>query len=400
MLDSRDAQQIETAETVRRMAAGVFHSLNNLFATLLTHSSLLLLSLERGRWTPAELTEGLQIIARHVTRGSEILRRLRALTGARAEQPVTRVEVNGVIREVVALTDSLIRQARTRSVPIEVRLDLEEVPPVVGRPSELVEVLVNLIVNAIEAMPEGGILTLESTLDGNDVLLRVADTGVGIADEIKAQLFTPFFTTKAGGTGLGLSVSREIVRRHGGDLLADSIEGEGSHFTIRLPAATGSPGKTVVPPPGWRVLVVDDDRFFREVLVEVLATAGYEVKGAAGGQEALACLKREPYDLVLADIVMPDITGWEVARAARAHDPTTVVILFSARSIRPEDPSLREIGANAFLEKPFRVPELIGAVRAALANRRETDCPTMAGPKGLAQTRANPFGRFRPPSGA
>lgn len=372
MLSARDAQQFEKAETIRRMAGGVFHNLANIFTALLGRASLLLRSLESGRWTLSHLTDGLTLIAQNVSRGNEILNRLRGFMRESAEQRVMRVDVNDLVREVVALADPLIRGAQTRSATIEVRQELGEIPRVLGRGSELVEVVLNLIVNAIEAMPDGGVLTFETTLEGFDVLLRVRDTGVGISDEIKAQLFTPFFTTKAGGTGLGLSVSREIIRRHGGDLTVESLEGEGSCFTIRLPGAVVDLKEKGVPLKdlrGWRVLVVDDDPFSREVLGELLATVGCQVRGVSAGQEALTSLKREIYDLVVADIVMPDITGWEVARAASEQNPSSVVILVSGWSLQPDDPSLQEIGAAAFLRKPVRLPELVEAVEGVLAGR-------------------------------
>jgi signal transduction histidine kinase/CheY-like chemotaxis protein len=371
-LRAREAQRLERAETVRRMTGGVFHSLNNIFASLLGRTQLLLGSLERDRWTREQLTEGLQSIAGSITRGSEILKRLRGLVREPAGKPVTRVEVNDLVREVVALADPLIREAQGRSAPIEVRQELEEVPQVVARPSELLEVLLNLIVNAVEAMPEGGTLSLETTRDGPQVLVRVRDTGIGIPDAVKGQLFTPFFTTKAGGTGLGLSVSREIVLRHGGDLAVESTEGKGTCVSVGLPVAEvgrgveGAPARDLR---GWRVLVVDDDPFVREVVGQLLAMEGCQVRDAAGGEEALACLRRQHYDLVLVDVVMPDMPGWQVARAARAQEPAPVVILFTGWRIEPDDPSLRESGADAFLRKPIRLPELIEAVRRVLAKR-------------------------------
>lgn len=371
VLRAREAQQVERAETVRRMTGGIFHSLNNVFATLLGRASLLVRSLEGKRWTPAQLAEGLRIIAQTVAQGSDILKRLRQLTRDRAEPAVTRMDVNEVIREVVALADPLVRGALTRSATIEVRLELGEVSPVLGRPAELIDVLLNLVVNAIDAMPTGGILTLESGRDGANVLVRVKDTGAGVPDAVRAQLFTPFFTTKPQGTGLGLSVSREIVRQHGGDIALESVEGKGTCVTVTLPvAAAGPSGRGMLPSlAGWRALIADDDPFVRELLVDLLATSGCHVRAAGAGGEALACVEREPFDLVLADIVMPEVTGWQVARAARAQNPAAVVILFSGWELRPEDPSLAEIGADAFLPKPIHLPAVMEAVQRALAAR-------------------------------
>jgi signal transduction histidine kinase len=372
MRRAHEAQKLEKAETIRRMTGGVFHSLNNFFTAILGRATLLLRALDRGQWTPAQLTEGLQVIARNVTRASEILNRLRVLTRESAEQPVTRVDVNGLVREGIALTDPLIRETLLRSATIEVREEPGEIPLVVGRSSELLEVLVNLIVNAIEAMPEGGTLTLASSHQGATVLIRVQDTGLGVPDAVKAQLFTPFFTTKAHGTGLGLSVSQEILRRHGGDLEVESVEGKGTCFTVKLPAVVGLEEGTSLPGlMSRRALIVDDDPFFRDILAKLLTAEGYQVSSAAGGAEAVACLEREPYNLVITDIVMPNITGWQVATTARARNPEAVVIVFSGWGNQSEDPSFQDIGADAFLPKPFQLPELVQTVRGVLARRTQ-----------------------------
>jgi len=367
---AREAQQVERAETIRRMTGGIFHSLNNIFATLVGRTGLLLRTLESGRWTPAQLTAGLESMAQAVAQAREILKRLRQLTRPPAEPAVTRVDVNELVREVVALADPLIRDALMRSVTIEVRLELSEVPKVLGRASELIDVLLNLIVNAIDAMPAGGVLALETAHEGANVWVRVRDAGTGVPDEVRAQLFTPFFTTKPHGTGLGLSVSREIVRQHGGDIALESAEGEGTCVAITLPAAEGLLGARALPNlVGWRVLIVDDDPFVRELLVELFEKAGCDVQAAEGGQDALAYLERAPYELVLADIVMPRVTGWQVARAGRAKNPAAVVILFSGWELGPEDPSLAEIGVDVFLPKPIRLQAVMEAVQRALATR-------------------------------
>ncbi len=277
------------------------------------------------------------------------------------------MNVTGIARDVMALAEPLIREGQERSTTIEVCLRADEVSAVIGRASELLEVLLNLVVNAIEAMPQGGVLTVETVGEGDDVLVRVRDTGVGIPDGVKPKLFTPFFTTKIGGTGLGLNVSREIIRRHGGDVIVESAEGEGTCITVRLPAADMNPTDLR----GWRVLVADDDALSRVVVVELLAAAGCQSEGVAGGTAALAAINLTPYDLVLLDLFMPDLPGWEVARVARLHDPAPIIGLFTGWDIGSDDPILRESGANLFLQKPIRLPDLLAAVQAALERRTE-----------------------------
>ncbi len=367
----REAQRLEKAETIRRMTGGVYHSLNNLFTTLLGRSGLILNSVKRDGSISTWLTDGLEVNARTLARGAEILKRLRGLMRDSAEEPVTRMDVRGIARDVVALAEPMIREGERRSATIEVCLKFEEVPPVVGRASELLEVLLNLIVNAIEAMPDGGVLTVETAVEGDDVLVRVRDTGCGIPDAVKAKLFTPFFTTKTGGTGLGLNVSREIIRRHGGDVSAESTQGKGTCVTVRFPVAEVG----LADLRGWRVLVADDDPLSRVVIVELLAAAGCQSEGVEGGAAALAAAERARYDLVLLDMVMPDIPGWEVARAVCARDPAPIVGIITGWDIGADHPALQESGADLFLQKPIRLPELLGAVRGVLGRRaRRNTC--------------------------
>jgi signal transduction histidine kinase/CheY-like chemotaxis protein len=367
MLRAREARQLERAEAIRRMAGGIFHSLRNVFASIHGRSQLLLLWADRHRPAAAELTKGLQIIAQQSARGSEILARVRGFTREPAEEPVRQVAMNDLVREVLVLTEPLIREAQGRATGIEVRQDLGAVAPVVGRASELAEVLMNLVVNAIEAMPGGGTLTLQSMQEGDDVLVRVRDTGPGIAEDVRSRLFTPFFTTKPEGTGLGLSISQEILRRHGGGVTVESVAGHGACFTVRVPAMAG-PATAPTAAGKWRALVVDDDAFVRDLLVEALASLGGCVEAAGGGEEALSLLERQPYDVVVLDIVLPDLTGWEVARAARALTPPPGVILLSGW-VGADDPALREPLADVFLRKPLRVPDLLQAVQGLLAKR-------------------------------
>jgi two-component system cell cycle sensor histidine kinase/response regulator CckA len=365
-LHIREAHRIEKAETIRRMTGGVYHSLNNLFTTLLGRSSLLLDAAKRAASMPVQFTSTLEMMNRTLSRGADILKRLRGLMRETAEEPVTRIDLRALVADVVALTEPLLREGETRSASMELRLSLDEVPSVVGRPSELLEVLLNLVVNAIEAMPEGGALSIETTVEDTEVLLRVRDTGVGIPDAVKPKLFTPFFTTKSGGTGLGLNVSREIIRGHGGELTVESHEGNGTCITVRFPTAKPLPADLA----GWRVLVADDDGLSRMVVVELLAAIGCRSEGVPGGLAALAAVEMASYDLVLFDVFMPDMPGWEAARVVRSRDRAPLVGLFTGWDIGPDDPMLRDSGADLFLQKPVRLPELLQAVQHAVEKRR------------------------------
>lgn len=375
LLRAPEARQLEKTQTMRRLAGGPLHSLKNRLTVLRGRSQLLLRMIESGRATPADLSRGLRLIAEQTARVNEVLDQirdhLRGFMQESAEEPV-RTTVNDLVREVLAFTEPLIREAEARTAAIEVRQTLGDVPPVLGRPSELSEVLVNLVVNAIEAMPQGGLLAVETAAESDAVFIQVKDTGAGMSQAVKAQLFTPFFTTKGGGTGLGLNIAQEIVRRHGGEIAVESAEGAGCCVSIRLPAVEFSPplpGEPETDRAAGHVLVVDDDVLVRKFLGEVLTSLGWLVTDAADGREALAHLMSRSYDLVLTDIVLPEVAGWEVARAARAQQPPPAVILLSGW-IESDDPALRQSG-DAFLQKPVQLSDLAETVREVLARRRQ-----------------------------
>jgi signal transduction histidine kinase len=226
------ASKLSATERLRaagEIAAGVAHDLNNLFSVLAGHLFLLR---ERG----GADTRSLDAMEAAVRDGTAAMRRLRQMV-RREEEPFVPVDAGQLVREATAMVEPLIK-ARAG---IELRVELDGQAPVLGRPAELREVLVNLMLNAVDAMPQGGRLTATSSRRGRRVCLEVADTGVGMSAELRERIFDPFFTTKQNGTGLGLAVARGIVVRHGGEIRVESEPGRGSRFVVDLPATGGGP---------------------------------------------------------------------------------------------------------------------------------------------------------------
>jgi CheY-like chemotaxis protein/anti-sigma regulatory factor (Ser/Thr protein kinase) len=252
------------------------------------------------------------------------------------------VDAHRLVADVVALTQPRWKdQAQAGGRPVRVVTDLAPVPPIAGRAEELRGILTNLVFNAVDALPEGGTITLRVHPDpapppgaGGHVVVEVRDDGVGMTEAVRQQCLDPFFTTRGRrGTGLGLAMVYGVVLRHNGTLEIDSAPGQGTTVRLRLPAhapvageprAVGGPP----PPPGrrLRVLVVDDEPLVRETTVAYLTAEGHRVRTAANGQEALAILDTEPFDLVVTDRAMPDLSGDAVASAAAALG-TPVILL-------------------------------------------------------------------------
>jgi len=220
-------------------------------------------------------------------------------------------------------------EALLRQIRIDTALDLGAIQPVAGELAPLREVLMNLVLNAIDAMPGGGRLGVRTWADGQGVHCDVSDSGAGMPEEVRQRALDPFFTTKGPkSTGLGLSVTYGIIQRHNGKLEIDSAPGRGTTVHVTLPSAGGA---AVVPasstpepasPIHLRVLLVDDEPEVRSALADMLATSGHTTFQAAGGREALAWLEAgQPVDLVLTDLGMPGMTGADVARAVRGRWP-------------------------------------------------------------------------------
>jgi PAS domain S-box-containing protein len=228
--------QAEKLRMVGEMAAGIAHNFNNVLTTILTRAQILAL---QGTDSSA-LQRGLNLIAQAASDGATIVRRLQQLARGSGTSEVAALDVNAVVQEVVETTQPVWHDhARREGRPVDVSLELTSLPQIVGRAAELREVLTNLLLNAVEAMPQGGQLTLRSWAEGQEVCVSVSDTGIGMTTEVQRQLFDPFFTTKGvHGTGLGLSVSQALIKAQHGTLTVDSRPGRGTTFVIRLPVAS------------------------------------------------------------------------------------------------------------------------------------------------------------------
>jgi PAS domain S-box-containing protein len=228
--------QAEKLRMVGEMAAGIAHNFNNVLTTILTRAQILAL---QGTDATA-LQRGLNLIAQAASDGATIVRRLQQLARGSGTSEVSGLDLNLIVQEVVETTQPVWHDhTRREGRPVDLRLDLTPLPQIMGRAAELREVLTNLLLNAVEAMPQGGQLTLCSWIEGEEVCVAISDTGVGMTQEVQHRLFDPFFTTKGvRGTGLGLSVSQALIKGHQGTLTADSEPGRGTTFVVRLPIAS------------------------------------------------------------------------------------------------------------------------------------------------------------------
>lgn len=376
--------QSEKSRALGEMAAGVAHDFNNVLAAILGRAQLALDDTKDGK-----VRKGLKVIEQAALDGAKTVRRLQDFTRVRVDRRFESLDINQVVNSALQLVEPRLREYReTKGRTVDLTLSLGPVAPVMGSQGELVEVLVNIINNGIDALSGDGKLSIGTRQENGWVIISVSDTGVGIPDDIKSKIFDPYFSTKGyGGTGLGLSVAYGIVTRHGGDIVVDSIVGEGTTFCIKLPVAVEkkvssrpSTGVKADTPAVSRVvhkadiLVVEDDKKIRDTLVSMLAYVGHKVTTAAGGEKGIAMFREGNYELVITDLGMPEVSGWKVAEAVKREGAGTPVILITGWGVQFEIEEARRVGVDEIITKPFTkeelykcVTELLGKVSRAVA---------------------------------
>jgi PAS domain S-box-containing protein len=364
--------QSEKLTALGQLAGGIAHDFNNLLQAILGYTQLMKQSPERLDF----VKRSLDIVESAAHDGSETVRRIQQFARLRPDEQFVPVDLNQVVRDAIAITRPRWEERQTHGRhPLQLELQLGEVPVVNGRPAALTEVMTNLILNAIDAMPQGGTLTI-ATLGGpsDKGLLVVRDTGIGMPDNVRRRIFEPFFSTKGeGGSGLGLSMTYSIVKRHNGDIDVESTPGKGTTFTLAFEVSKGS---MIEPPrheptanvPPARVLLVDDEPKVRDTLLELLGSMGHKVTAVPGGHAALAAFAPGRYDVVISNLGMADMNGWELAERLRLLDKKTAILFVTGWGLREEEMSrLEALRVHRCLFKPVKPEELDAAVRAAVA---------------------------------
>jgi two-component system, cell cycle sensor histidine kinase and response regulator CckA len=379
LVESRaQVYQVQKLECVGRLAGGVAHDLNNLLTPILGYSELLLRDPTSSQRTRASVEEIMQA----GQRARDLVRQLLAFSRKQALE-FDPIDLNDLLNRFIGLLRRTIRE------DIAIRFETTAALPVVhGDAGQLEQVVMNLAVNAQDAMPAGGVLTIETAvldLDGSaadgrsgpHVRLTIRDTGTGMTAAALAHLFEPFFTTKeqGKGTGLGLATVYGIVTQHGGTIGVDTAPDRGTSFTILLPVSADpvvGAKRPQVPTTNTSgaetILLVEDHEQVRGLAKDILATHGYRVLAAASGDGALEIMRRHdgPLHLLLTDVVMPGLSGKDLFKALSADHPHLKVVYMSGYA----DEVIVHHGVLepglAFVQKPFEVRTLLGTVRAVL----------------------------------
>ena len=367
--------QSEKLRAMGVMAAGIAHDFNNVLAIINGYTQLLEGSCEGNE----ELLNGFRAINKAVEDGSETVRRLSEFT--RMEKSTAKhVSVNMV--EVVEQSINFskpkwkdVAQASGATYEIDTE-GLTSVRDVLGNPAELREIVINLINNAIDAMSGGGRITFRTWEKGHSIFMSMADNGCGMSKEVQSKIFDPFYTTKGvEGSGLGMSVSYGIVGKHGGSIDVISQVGKGTVFTIELPIATETifPETPVEPvidieAAKYHILVVDDVKEISDLLYVFLTRQGYNVDSVQSGDEAIKKLEKECYDLVICDLGMPQVSGWDVIKVADSLENKPKIGLITGWADMLDSLNKDDMGVDFIVSKPIKYKQLSTIIKETLLN--------------------------------
>lgn len=379
---ARQLRQSQKMEAVGRLAGGIAHDFNNLLTVIRSETDLILLDLEGG----SPLAKEVELIQTAADRAATLTSQLLSFSREQVLQPRV-TDLSSVVREVSGLLERVIGE--------DVRIDVDApggLPPVRVDPAQLGQVVLNLGINARDAMPDGGILTLSTYADevdaeraemveglkaGHYTVLCIADTGIGMDEETRARAFEPFFTTKGHnkGTGLGLAMTYGFVKQSGGTIHVESEPGEGTIFVIRFPTvdeeleATPPAARPSSEPRTGRgaILVVEDDDSVCRVAIKILDRAGFPVTGVKDAESAVELLEeRDDVALILTDLVLPGMSGRELADRIRTTRPELPILVMSGYADDPPGHAGDLPADLPFLQKPFTPESLVHAVKKAL----------------------------------
>lgn len=375
-IDLKEAQerliQSERLKALGEMTSGIAHDFNNILTSISGNTQLVL------RWLNDEkMIRRLQTVKQSTQDAAGMVRRLQDFARVRADCSSEIVDINEIVKDALEMVrPRLDEQREARNAGIELFTDLGDIGNAEGDAGELREALTNILINAIEAMPDGGKLDIRSRNQAGSIYISLSDTGTGMSGDTIKRVFEPFFTTKGEqGLGMGLSVVYGTVRRHGGDIAVSSTVGKGSTFTIQLPVTERYENKIVKQKLRTTdrivadVLVVDDDKNCRELLYSILFEAGVMVDIASTGAEGIALAGRKAYDIALLDLGMPDISGIELGSQIRELNSNTQLVLVTGWGVQLDSDDLNRRGFNRIIPKPFTEDEIISVVAQLMDNK-------------------------------
>jgi len=383
--------QTEKFSALGKLSGGIAHDFNNILAAILGRVQLLNRSLgdiPTKEWSGsmANLKRGLEIIEKATLDGKEILHRLQGFYRVRRDDKnFSQINLNKVVNHALEFTRVKWKdEAELKGIKYKIQKELSPLPYISGCSTELREVMINLINNALDAMPKGGKIKIETLMEDSYIKIMLQDNGIGISEAIKNKIFDPFFTTKGHqSSGLGLSVSYGIIKRHKGEIIVNSMEGQGTTFAIKIPLLKKEEkqkekkkkekrekSKTKsIESKNANILVIEDEDEVRSVLFDILTSHGHKVLTASQGNKGIELFKKNNFDMVLTDLGMPGISGWQVAREVKRINPRVPVGIITGWQIQMEESMVKERGVDIIVNKPFRIEQVLKLVQEGLKTK-------------------------------
>jgi CheY-like chemotaxis protein len=363
--------QAEKLRAVGEMAGGVAHDFNTALAIILGNTQLLLNTVQ-----DEEFKKSLKAIENEAQESAQTVRRLLEFTRKGGYEELSQIDLNAVVKEAVEITKSKWKdEVQGKGLHIGTILNLEKVPPVAGVASELKEVIANMIINAVEAMPGGGRIEIR-TFEREGACIQVSDSGTGMTEEVRKKIFEPFFTTKPfTHTGLGLSMSYGIVRRLGGGIEAESRLGEGTTFTITMPIHVEGSGDLAdlseAEKKGHeaRILLIDDEEFVRDDLSKILEQGKHHVVMADNGKEGVHLFHEREFDIVLTNSRMADMSGWDVCRTIKKMNPRTPIGMITEGGPNADRAEMEKNKIDFFISTPFDMNQILSKVAETMESK-------------------------------
>jgi signal transduction histidine kinase/ActR/RegA family two-component response regulator len=362
-------QHLEKLKMVGELASGSAHHLNNILSVISGRSQILVKKLNESPHL-----RDIKMIEQAAADGALAVRRLQSVKSQSGEsQKKEIVNVNDLIIEVIEIVRPRFeREAQSTGITYDVKLTLGSFSAVKGDPAGLREVFLNIINNAFDAMPKGGVLTVQTSYEKNKIFIFISDSGNGVSDEMKEKIFEPFFTTKGEeGNGLGLSIAAEIVSNHQGKIYVDSISEKGSIFMVELPAANKKPSDVSQSSESSddfmvKVLLVDDENIVGETLAEMLRGEGCEVVTVNNPNDAVMTFVKSDCDVVLTDLSMPGLNGIELAQRIKSVKKSVPIILITGWNQQAQQVPQNNNIIDGIIEKPFNIKQIREEFRKVL----------------------------------
>ncbi len=367
--------QPEKMNSLRTVVAGIAHEFNNILAVI--HGSVEVL--EGGFESEKELKKGLHNIAKASDKGAGIVRDM--ITIVKTDKDTSEYLFFDIKQLITQAIDSTMPGWKNIAHFSEMKYKIDRngmkrIPGVFCDPTELREVFINVINNALDAMPEGGRISFSTWSNEDKVFVEISDTGMGMSEEVKNKMFDSFFTTRRPERiGLGMGVAYSIITRHGGKIEVESEEGKGTTLTLSLPIRNeieqqkqSSKSTSDKMAKGLSILVVDDEKNICDILDKFFSRVGHMVKAVDNGAEAVELVKREDFDLVICDLIMADVTGYDVIKALNELDKVPKIGISTGNIEKLTSMDGNALKADFIINKPFRLLELANKINVLFDN--------------------------------